>query len=528
MALLVTAALLVAELGAIGVIFKHAIAFECLANWPARACSGASGALVALYCLLGALALFGMLRPQPLRDLVRQAGERLWPLALNAAGVVLALVPVAFLREGSGTAALIPSFGFWFAGMVFLLAGLLLYLAPLPRWRVFLAGNLTTLVPVLVAGALAPSLSILIRPLWRIETIADTTFTIVAWAIGAIGYEVFSDPAAKVIGTEEFSISVAPVCSGIEGIALVTVFVTLYLVLFRREMRFPRALLLYPIGIAASALFNVIRITLLLMIGLEGNPALAVGGFHSHAGWLMFTLVALGIIALAQTVPVLKTAPDAGAIDPVLAENDLAPLPFWRDPVVARILPFAVFMLSALAVSTLSQMPGMLYPARVLVLGAVVLVFLPIYARLSWALDPIAIAAGAAIGAMWILIPVPEAEGGAPYGTLAGGVLALWFVARGVGTIVLVPLVEELFFRDYLESRLRLDRGTVWAIFAALITATLFAALHDRWAEAFVAGLVFSAVARRRQRIADAILSHAVANAIVFAAAAIGGNLHII
>ncbi|MGC9420819.1 MAG: CPBP family glutamic-type intramembrane protease, partial [Rhodovulum sp.] len=129
---------------------------------------------------------------------------------------------------------------------------------------------------------------------------------------------------------------------------------------------------------------------------------------------------------------------------------------------------------------------------------------------------------------MWILIPVPEAEGGAPYGTLAGGVLALWFVMRGIGTVVLVPLVEELFFRDYLESRLRLGRGAAWAILAALITATLFAALHDRWAEAFVAGLVFSAVARRRGRISDAIISHAVANAIVFAAAVLGGNLNII
>ncbi|MGC9419665.1 MAG: exosortase E/protease, VPEID-CTERM system, partial [Rhodovulum sp.] len=384
-ALAIAAALLAAEVAAIGLIFKHAIAFECLANWPVRACSAASGTLVALYCLLGALALFAMLRPQPLRDLARQAGARLWPLGLNLAGTALALVPVAFLREGSGTAALIPSFGFWSLGMTLLLGGLMLYVAPVARWRAFVAETWTTLLPVLAAGALAPSLAILIRPLWRVDTIADATFTAVAWLIGMLGYDVETDPARKVIGTDAFAISVAPQCSGIEGIALVTVFVTLYLVLFRREMRFPRALLLYPLGIAASALFNLVRITLLLIIGLEGNPALAVGGFHSHAGWLMFTLVALGIVALAQTVPALKTAPDARATDPVPAGNDLAPLPFWRDPVVARILPFAVFMLSALAVSTLSQVPGMLYPARVLVLGAVVLVFLPIYARLSWA-----------------------------------------------------------------------------------------------------------------------------------------------
>lgn len=65
-------------------------------------------------------------------------------------------------------------------------------------------------------------------------------------------------------------------------------------------------------------------------------------------------------------------------------------------------------------------------------------------------------------------------------------------------------------------------------ILAALITAGLFALLHDRWAEAFVAGLVFSVVARRSGRIADAIAAHAAANLVVFAVAAATGNLAII
>jgi len=340
----------------------------------------------------------------------------------------------------------------------------------------------------------------------------------VTWAIRALGYDVSADPATKVIGSLDFLIAVDPVCSGIEGIALVTLFVSLYLWLFRAEMRFPLALILYPLGIAASAAFNVVRITVLLVIGLEGNPELAVGGFHSHAGWLMFTLVALGVVALAQTVPVLRRdAPRAARI---------APPPFWSDPTVARILPFAVFMLSALAVSTLAQVPGAAYPFRVLAMIAVVLPFWPIYRALDWRLDPVALLGGAAIGLMWVLIPVPE--GAAPYGALAGGLLVLWFIARGIGTILLVPLIEELFFRDYLERRLRFGSGPAWVVLAAFLSAALFAALHARWAEAFVAGLVFSVVARRRGRIGDAILAHGIANAIVFATAVIGGNLSII
>lgn len=59
------------------------------------------------------------------------------------------------------------------------------------------------------------------------------------------------------------------------------------------------------------------------------------------------------------------------------------------------------------------------------------------------------------IGVMWVAITVAPSDAAPPYGALTDGMAALWFLFRDVGTVVLVPLVEELFFRDYLESRLR-------------------------------------------------------------------------
>ena len=167
---------------------------------------------------------------------------------------------------------------------------------PALRWEAFLRGDGPAFVGALAAGALAPSVAVLIRPVWSLGAVADATFSAVAGTLKALGYEVETIAAQKVIGVDGFYISVAPVCSGIEGMALVTIFVTLYIALFRRELRFPWALLLYPLGIAASAVFNVARIAILLVIGIEGNPELAVGGFHSHAGWLMLTLAAPGLV----------------------------------------------------------------------------------------------------------------------------------------------------------------------------------------------------------------------------------------
>ncbi len=185
-------------------------------------------------------------------------------------------------------------------------------------------------------------------------------------------------------------------------------------------------------------------------------------------------------------------------------------------------------MLTALIASTLSQTPGLVYPLRVIFVSAAVLAFLPVLAKLDWKRDPLATAAGAVVGIYWIAIPVNAGDGPPPYGNLAGGMLLLWFVMRGLGTIVLVPLVEELFFRGYLERRLRLYNGHLWIGLAALVTATLFALLHDRWIEAFVASLIFSFIALRRGRVTDAVLAHAIANAIIFGFALATDQIHII
>lgn len=522
--LIFIAGLFLVELVVIGTLFKHLIDFRCLDNWPLRVCRNASYSLVAIYCLLGVAVLLVMLRPaEPLRTLTQSAGQRSWPLGVNLLGVVIALTPLSFLNGAEGTSSLIPSLAFWTIGMILMLGGAALFIAPLSRWRSFVAAEWSALLPAAIVALIAPSVSARLQPIWSIDWISSQTFTVVASIIDAMGYDTFADPSAKVIGAGEFYIQIANVCSGIEGIALVTLFVTLYLWLFRKDLRFPLALLLYPIGIAASATFNIIRITILLYIGLEGNPELAVGGFHSHAGWMMFTLVALGVIGLAQTVPALRRT---GKADMKAAQNNA--IPFWEDPVVAQILPFAIFMLSALAASTLSQIPSVVYPIRVVLMITILALVLPYFRSLEWRVDPVAVGVGAVVALYWVLVPVAPTDDLAPYGELTGVLLVLWFATRGLGTIVLIPVIEEAFFRGYLERRLRLGHGLMWVIVAAIVSAVFFALLHGRWVEAFIAGLLFSWVAWRRGNLTDAIVSHGVANALIFAAAVATNDLSMI
>lgn len=530
-ALLGVTVLLVVEFGALGFVFKHAIGFECRANWPESLCNSVNMLMSACYGALGALALFMLLVPGALRQIEKER-LRLRPLVTNAAGVLLALVPVLLIREGMSSATVWLTIGIWTVAVPMILAGPLLVLAPVARWATCMRTDGKALALTLVAGALIPPLANGAQALWTLDWLVDATFAAVVTVLNVANYDIVGRAGEAVIGADGFFVSIDKVCSGIEGIALVTLFVTLYLLLFRRDMRFPLALILYPLALAASLGFNVLRIAVLLVIGIEGYPELAVGGFHSHAGWVTFTLVALGIIVLADAVPQLKHAQTGQ----VAAARQTGPPPLWHDPVAARILPFAVFMLGALVVSTVSQTPGVLYPLRIFAVGAVLALFWPLYRALPWRADPVALCTGTACGLLWLVTAAPQeaadTELAARLGTMPPFLFGLWAFSRVVGTVVFVPLVEELFFRGYVLDRLEelISRAGphIAAGLALAVSSVAFGLLHDRWLAGILAGVLFGLLYMRRRNLADPILGHAVANLIIALAALWGGDWSLI
>jgi len=269
-----------------------------------------------------------------------------------------------------------------------------------------------------------------------------------------------------------------------------------------------------------SWLLNVVRIAILILIGAYVSPDLAVNGFHSYAGWLFFTLLALGMLFLVQSIPWLQRTRRSA---PATALRD--------DWVAACILPFVVFMLASVLVSALSPVPDLAYPVKALAIGAVLAVFVRAYRRLEYSHDPVAALAGLAVGVIWVLTsPQASAQDSALAVALAGlgpVLLALWVASRIIGTVLLVPLVEELFFRGYLLARL--DLGGPWGRGAAImVSSLLFAALHGRWMAAAAAGVVFAVVQLRRGRLADAVIAHTTANLVIATPAALLGDWSLI
>jgi CAAX prenyl protease-like protein len=97
-----------------------------------------------------------------------------------------------------------------------------------------------------------------------------------------------------------------------------------------------------------------------------------------------------------------------------------------------------------------------------------------------------------------------------------------WLVVRVFGSVVTVPLAEELAFRGFLTRRLiaadfqEVPPGRfTWPSF--LGSSIAFGLLHQRWLAGTLAGMAYALVYYRRGRIADAVLAHATTNALIAA-----------
>jgi hypothetical protein len=89
---------------------------------------------------------------------------------------------------------------------------------------------------------------------WKPAT--DLTFNLVQFLIRPFLPQMVADRGTMTIGTPQFSVMILPWCAGFEGTALMLVFSVAWLAYFRREFRFPQALLLVPAGMLVIWLSN--------------------------------------------------------------------------------------------------------------------------------------------------------------------------------------------------------------------------------------------------------------------------------
>jgi exosortase E/protease (VPEID-CTERM system) len=526
--LLILAGLLIGQLLAISLLYNHNFEFTCRAAAPAVFCQFLSQSVIRVICMAGVVTLFAIARPVILRALRAAQRAQLhkgW-LGLQIAGFVMCLAPWLFLSDASSGAGVATGAALWLAGGALAALGAVFALYPAAAWDQARKTAGWGLPVVLLLAGLAPEIAAYAQSLWAWDPLAEITFYAVEAVLEQVlGYQVASDAPSKLILLYQFGALVGPQCSGIEGFLLILSFLSFYIWLFRRDLRFPRVWLLLPIGLLLSWIFNIIRIAALIVIGEEMSPDLAANGFHSHAGWLMFTILSISLAITAHLSPWFRKDKAGAAVETASAKSELPP--FFEDINVVQILPFIVFMATGLLVSTFAELPGLYYPLRLIAMAGVLALVLPALRRINWSIDPLALGAGAVLGVIWIATsPTAGEEDSAlmtALGTMSAAGFAFWAAARVAGTVIFVPIIEELFFRGYVLRRL--DWGGMPMRLAAIaISSGLFAYLHDRWALAFVAGVLFALLMLRRNRIADAVWAHVAANGLIAGWAVVTGD----
>ena len=477
--------------------------------------------LRALVAFASLFLVFGYLRA---KSVLRDIGTRPAPVPMRRtllAGHFCSLALFGFLSQmlfgGSSPGSWTDTAAMaWIASglLAILLAGLAFL--PLETWWLLCRGAGNTWAYAAAMAVLVCWLGNALRLLWAPATRA--TFIIVKFLLGLFLSPVISDPATATIGSTSFNVVIDPACSGLEGVGLMLAFGVLWLWLFRQDFRFPQAILLVPASLGIAFLLNSVRIAALILIGNAGAPNVALGGFHSQAGWIAFNVVALGLVLGSQHLPwIARSRPPS---PPAGSRAD--------HPSALYLAPFLAILAAGMLSRAVAGRFEWLYPLRLFAAAAVLWCYRKRYARLNWAFDWLGPAAGVAVFAMWMVLDRRGASSSAN-GTVPGlspghGVAWIaWLSLRTLGAVITVPIAEELAFRGFLLRRLvsadfeRTDlRNT--SLFALLGSSVAFGLMHGaRWFAGSLAGLVYALVLRRRGRIGEAIAAHATTNALLAA-----------
>lgn len=309
----------------------------------------------------------------------------------------------------------------------------------------------------------------------------------------------------RMLGTPEFGAIVDSLCAGYEGIGMMTVFLAWYLASFRKEVRFPAAFLLIPLGAAIIWLLNGLRIALIIAIGSSISPSVAMQGFHGNAGWINFIVASLCMVVIARGSSFFCRKPHRQRISVAAdAEN-------------VFVLPFLVMLTATLLASAASADFQWLYPLRAIATGITI--------GLLWKRFELEISsprlfpvlAGALVFLLWIALVSPSADEDRKFSENLFGVptflFASWIVVRLLGAIIIVPIAEELAFRRYVPALIAApdDSGRLqWLPF--IVSSVLFGALHTSWMAGAIAGAVYYLVRQRSGRLWDAIIAHMTTN----------------
>ena len=210
-------------------------------------------------------------------------------------------------------------------------------------------------------------------------------------------------------------------------------------------------------------------------------------------------------------------------------------MPSPLRPMLARGLPFACYIAFLVMVSSLPAMqPGLpidlrwLYAVQIMLVIGTLAIFRRDYLEL-WVASPVRIAdwglsllLGVLVFVLWInldsgWVTLGKASSGWVPTNTAGEMIWPLVVVRIFGAAAVVPVMEELFWRSFVQRWI--DKKDFLALVPAagslralLLTSVVFGIEHSQWLAGSIAGLAYGWLYRRSDSLWSPIVAHSLTN----------------
>jgi hypothetical protein len=198
------------------------------------------------------------------------------------------------------------------------------------------------------------------------------------------------------------------------------------------------------------------------------------------------------------------------------------PSSYLRRPYIPYVVPFALFAIFTFIGPLFNVSRLLIYPIKTVLVAASLIYFWNAYKEeIRFSFSWLAVISGVVIFLIWVLpegfYPQIGHSEFNPYKQASGYGVYLLIAFRLLGASLIVPLMEELFWRSFaLRFAIKSDFKSIplgqfsWVSF--LFISLLFGFEHHRWLVGIVAGMIYAGVLYRRKNLFDPILSHAITN----------------
>jgi len=195
------------------------------------------------------------------------------------------------------------------------------------------------------------------------------------------------------------------------------------------------------------------------------------------------------------------------------------------DAAVRRLwLPYVAPMAAYMIIMLVQSKENVLfvYPLKTLLVAGLLWVFHNRYDELKPSFSPLDFVVGALAVAAWIFLDPFYPKMGAKSDIFNPSGHTVFLVFRVVGATLVVPLMEELFWRGFLirwlvdEDFKKVPLG-LFTRSSFLITVGLFGIEHREWLAGLVCGALYNWLYYRRKSLFACVVAHATSNALLAA-----------